>query len=274
LIEVKMRSIAITGAASGIGLATAERLRARGDRVIGIDLRDADVTCDLGTAAGRDAAIAEVRGLTGGRLDGIVAAAGVNASSVRPNSQVISVNYFGVVVTLAGLRPCLTASAQPRVVVMGSNSSTCHPNIPDGLVDACLSGDEERARRHSGDYEPAKAYAASKLAIARWCRRQATTDEWAGSGIMLNVVSPGPVDTPLHREREADPQLGAASRALVLPVGRLGQADEIAALTEFLLGPDAGFFCGSFITCDGGLDAQRRSDDSPSTFQPADTSAF
>jgi NAD(P)-dependent dehydrogenase (short-subunit alcohol dehydrogenase family) len=269
-----MRSIAITGAASGIGLATAERLRARGDRVIGVDLRDADVTCDLGTADGREAAIAEVARLAGGRLDGLVAAAGVNASSARPNAQVISVNYFGVVVTLAGLRSCLAAGAQPRVVVMGSHSSTCHPNIPEALVDACLSGDEEWARKRSAEYPPPKAYAGSKLAVARWSRRQAPTPEWAGSGIMLNVVSPGPVDTPLHREREADPHLGAASRALVLPVGRLGRADEIAALTEFLLGPDAGFFCGSFITCDGGLDAQRRSDDSPSSFAPADASAF
>jgi hypothetical protein len=86
---------------------------------------------------------------------------------------------------------------------------------------------------------------------------------------MLNVVSPGPVDTPLHRERASDPDLGAASRALVLPVGRLGTADEIASLMEFLLGPEARFFCGSFITCDGGLDAQRRSEDSPSSFVPA-----
>jgi NAD(P)-dependent dehydrogenase (short-subunit alcohol dehydrogenase family) len=269
-----MRSVVITGAASGIGLATAERLRARGDRVIGIDLRDADVICDLGSADGRETAIAEVTRLAGGHLDGVVAAAGVNASSFRPNSQVIAVNYFGVVVTLAGLRPLLASGARPGVVVLSSNSSTCHPNIPADLVDACLSGDEEEARKRSEEYQHQKAYAASKLAVARWCRRQATAEDWAGAGIMLNVVSPGPVDTPLHRERASDPDLGAASRALVLPVGRVGTADEIAALTEFLLGPEARFFCGSFITCDGGLDAQRRSEDSPSSFVPADPSAF
>src|ERR1700719_1821876 len=122
-----MRSVVITGAASGIGLATAERLRARGDRVIGIDLRNADVTCDLGSADGRETAIAEVTRLAGGRLDGVGAAGGGHASSFRPNSPLIAVNYFGVVVTLAGLRPLLASGAQPGVVVLSSNSSTCHP---------------------------------------------------------------------------------------------------------------------------------------------------
>ncbi len=62
-----MRTIAITGSASGMGAATAARVRAAGDRVIGIDVRDADVVADLGTPEGRAAAIVAVTELSGAR---------------------------------------------------------------------------------------------------------------------------------------------------------------------------------------------------------------
>ena len=57
-----MKTYVVSGAASGIGAATAALLREQGHRVIGVDLRDADVTADLGTAEGRAAAVAGVRG--------------------------------------------------------------------------------------------------------------------------------------------------------------------------------------------------------------------
>ena len=67
---------------------------------------------------------------------------------------------------------------------------------------------------------------------------------------------------PLTRMR-ADPETGPLLDMLPIPVGRPGRPEEIAALVEFLLGPDAGFFCGSVVFADGGTDAAVRADDYP-----------
>ncbi|MCL2317106.1 MAG: SDR family NAD(P)-dependent oxidoreductase, partial [Actinomycetia bacterium] len=67
----------VTGAASGIGKATAELLRSRGERVIGVDLHDADITADLSTQAGLDAMVAAVTSTSDGRIDAIYAIAGL-----------------------------------------------------------------------------------------------------------------------------------------------------------------------------------------------------
>lgn len=104
-----MGTYAVTGSASGMGAASAARLRAAGHRVIGVDLRDADVVADLGTAEGRAHAVREVIRLAGGRLDGVAAVAGVGPQ-MRDAGVVASINYFGPVALLNGLRPALEAA--------------------------------------------------------------------------------------------------------------------------------------------------------------------
>jgi NAD(P)-dependent dehydrogenase (short-subunit alcohol dehydrogenase family) len=78
-----MTTYAVTGSASGMGKASAERLRAAGHTVIGIDLKDADVVADLSTSEGRAVAVAEVLTRTGGILDGAVLAAGLGPHAGR-----------------------------------------------------------------------------------------------------------------------------------------------------------------------------------------------
>src|SRR5687768_12498991 len=104
------RTSVVTGSASGIGRATRELLENRGERVIGVDLHDADVTVDLTTIDGRAAMVDGVRRLTGGAVDAVYAVAGL----AQPVPATVAVNFFGAVATLEGLRPFLVASAAPR----------------------------------------------------------------------------------------------------------------------------------------------------------------
>ncbi len=263
-----MRTVAVTGSGSGMGAALRARLTAAGDRVIGVDVQNAEIQADLGTPAGRARAIEAVREASGGVLDGLVTCAGLNGLPDRPASLLISVNYFGTVELLAGLRPLLARGTDPAAVAISSNSTTCAPGIDETLVAACLGGDEEAARAQAGEGESVSTYPVTKTALAWWVRRQAITPEWAGAGITLNAVAPGAVDTPLLQEGLDDPTIGPLIAAFQAPIGRNGRPEEIAALLQYLLGPDARFFCGSVLFCDGGMDAQLRSDDWPKPWRP------
>jgi NAD(P)-dependent dehydrogenase (short-subunit alcohol dehydrogenase family) len=256
-------TIVVTGSSSGIGAATKRRLEATGHRVVGVDLRDAEVTADLSTPAGRVAAIDGVGQLAGGAIDGLVTCAGVAGLTDRAGSLVASVNYFGTVALLDGLRPLLARGSRPAAVAISSNSTTIQPAVPVELARRCLAGDEDGARAVADEASALMAYPATKLAVAWWVRRHAPTAAWAGAGITLNAVAPGKVETPLLDETRGDDVIGKLVDALPMPVGRSGTPEEIAALVAFLLGPDARFFCGSVLFCDGGTDAQLRADDFP-----------
>jgi NAD(P)-dependent dehydrogenase (short-subunit alcohol dehydrogenase family) len=253
-----MRVIAVTGSASGIGAATRTRLEAAGDKVIGIDVRNAEVIADLASAPGRRAAIDAVRQAAGNRLDGLVVCAGVGPQ-VEPWSTIVSLNYFGAQVLLEGLHDALAAGSRPAAVAVSSNSAVL-PGMDTELVSACLSGDEEEARRIAISFDGHRTYAGSKLALARWVRRNAPGPALAGAGIRLNAVAPGAVMTPLLQSGLDHPILGDAIRNFPIPTGGFGTPDQIAATIAFLLSPDAAFCCGSVVFVDGGTDAMFRPD--------------
>ncbi|MDE0163320.1 MAG: SDR family oxidoreductase [Acidimicrobiaceae bacterium] len=259
---------AISGAASGMGAAARSRIEAAGHRVIGIDLRDAEVCADLGTAEGRAEAVGAVVDAAGGVLDGAVSAAGLGPPTA--GEIIARVNYFGSVALLEGLRPALAASGSAQVVQFGSNSSTTTPNLPDELLAACLEGREEDAVAVVSEadpvFAPAVAYAGAKLAVTRWCRRAAVTEPWVAEGIRLNVIAPGPVDTPLLRRGRADEVYGPLMEAFPVPVTETPDAGALAQWVEFLLSPAARFACGSVFYVDGGTDALIRADDWPRSF--------
>lgn len=104
------RTIVVTGAASGIGKETARQLEAAGDTVLRVDLREGDVTGDLGDPDGVDRVAAEITERIGGRLDGLVANAGVSA----PSELSVKINFPGTVQLIEGLRPLLAAGTDPR----------------------------------------------------------------------------------------------------------------------------------------------------------------
>jgi NAD(P)-dependent dehydrogenase (short-subunit alcohol dehydrogenase family) len=262
-------TIAVTGSGSGIGAATAARLTADGHRVIGVDLRGAAIEADLGTPDGRAAAVAAVTEASGGVLDGLITCAGISGLPGRAASLLAAVNYFGTVVVMEGLRPLLAAGANPSAVAISSNSTTTAPGYDLDLVEALLAGDEPAALEVADRSDSIIAYAATKLAVARWVRRSAVSPDWAGAGIRLNAIAPGMIATPMIDEGRSDEflstQLDMFEQTIAL--GRPGRPEEMASLLAFLVGPESSFFCGSIVFCDGGTDAALRTDDWPARWE-------
>lgn len=256
------RTYVITGSASGIGATTAKTLRDRGDRVIGIDLRDAEVEADLSVPEGRIDAAKRATELAGGVIDGVIACAGISA----PIAKTISINYFGVAELLDALRPALAASDAPRAAVVSSMASL-QPNSKE-MVEAALAGDEAKAVEIAegfaaqGPEAGYLVYPSSKRAIARWVRREAITPEWAGAGIALNAVAPGTVKTPMTADLLATEEGRAmVDSAVPMPLNSHQPAQSIADVLIWLTDVQNTHMAGQVIYCDGGADATLRGDD-------------
>jgi NAD(P)-dependent dehydrogenase (short-subunit alcohol dehydrogenase family) len=259
-----MATYAVTGAASGIGAATKQRLEAAGHRVIGVDLHGADIEADLSDPAGRASAVEQVASRCDGELAGLVVCAGLAGLPERAASLLVSVNYFGSVEVIVGLRDVLAAGGG-SVVAMSSNSTTCQPGFSLDLVDACLAGDEAAACVLADTDESLLAYPATKTAIARWIRRHAPQPEWAGAGVRLNAVAPGMVETAMVAEGRAHPVVGPLLGMFPLPLGRPGRAEETAAAIDFLL--HTGYCVGTILLIDGGTEALFRPDAWPTRWE-------
>ncbi|WP_243788369.1 SDR family oxidoreductase [Saccharopolyspora gloriosae] len=241
-----MGTYAVTGSASGMGSATAGKLRAAGHTVVGVDLANADLVADLSTADGRRTAAEGVLAAVGGRLDGAVLAAGVGPVPGR-EAVIPQVNYFGAIELLRRWRPALAAAGNAKVVVLSSNSTTTTPLVPRRAVRALLSGDPDRAVRGArvfGKAARAIIYSGSKIALSRWVRRTAVLPEWAGSGIRLNALAPGAILTPIFP----------------VPIGGYGDPSQLADWVVFMLSDAADFLVGSVVFVDDGSDAYFRFD--------------
>lgn len=244
----------VTGSASGIGRAVRARLEAAGEQVLGVDLHDAEVVADLADPAARRAAVLQITRLAP-VLRGAVTCAGLGPLPDRDPALLVSLNHFGTVDLLAGLRPLLAPGA--AVVAVSSNSTTCQPGVPQRLVDACLAGDEGAAREVArGIATMDGVYPATKTAVAHWVRAQAPA--WVADGVRLNAVAPGLVETAMTAEMRADGTVAPLLAAFPLPMGRGATADEIAAVVTWLLSDESAVVVGALLVCDGGTDALLR----------------
>jgi len=193
----------VSGAASGIGALVRKRLETQGYDVIGIDLKNTEVTADLSTAAGREAAIADALEKCGGKIDRMVLAAGLATNG--------------------------------RSVVIGSNSSQMRTDPNNPMVEAMLEGDEGKAMEAIGDQHAAGVYGHSKHAVTRAVRRRAA--EWGALGITVNVIAPGPTETAMLQGVKDHPTI---SKSLdMIPIPQKGSVIYVDGGTDAQLRPDA-----------------------------------
>lgn len=252
-----MRTVAISGAASGLGAATRAILEAQGDRVVGVDLRGSDVDADLATPEGRDTAIRHVVERAGGALDAAIVCAGLGPH-VEDRSLIVAVNYFGALELLDGWRDALERGQAPAAVAIGSNSTTLDPNPDADLVAACLRGDEAEARRIAAGLPGHRVYSSSKAAVQRAIRHRAPA--WGAHGVRLNAVAPGAFTSPLLQADLDDPTFGPAIRALPIPLAHIADTEEVADVVAWLCSSGARYVHGAVLFVDGGTDAVVRPD--------------
>ncbi|SCD38106.1 NAD(P)-dependent dehydrogenase, short-chain alcohol dehydrogenase family [Streptomyces sp. TverLS-915] len=236
---------AVTGGASGIGLAAARALAARGAEVAVLDLKPDDVPapltalrCDVTDATSVRGAFTALRERYG-HLDVLVNNAGVGAQgTVADNDEdewhhVLDVNVVGIARVTAAALPLLRASRHAAVV------NTCSIAATAGLPQRAL-------------------YSASKGAVLALTRAMAA--DHLREGIRVNCVNPGTVDTPwVGRLLDAapDPEAERAALSARQPTGRLVTAEEVAGAIAYLASPASGATTGTALAVDGGMDALR-----------------
>src|SRR5579864_822678 len=236
----------VTGGNSGIGLATAKRFREEGAKVVisGRDQRTLDEA--VKTIGGEVVAVrADVAKLTDldklyktvaekfGRIDVLFANAGIAKFAPLAEStealydETFNINVKGVYFTIQKALPLLNDGAS--IIINSSVASE------SGVADTSI-------------------YSATKAAIRSFART--LTTELVGRGIRINVVSPGPIHTPIFgRNGLSQDQIDDVSRMLVskVPMNRFGEPEEVADTVLFLASPEASYITGVDINVDGGM---------------------
>lgn len=224
------RRVAVTGAASGIGLGIAQRLADEGAEVLSLDLGPSpigeSITADVRDPASMEAAAEQI-----GAVDGVVANAGIRGLDagaeempIEAFDEVLAVNLRGVFVTCQAFGKRMLQAGSGSIVAIASMSGNRVVNVPQRTVH----------------------YNTAKAGVTAMVRTLAV--EWGPRGVRVNSVSPGYVRTPLL---DADATHHEQWKGLTV-LGRFAEVDEIAAATLYLLSDESGYCCGTDLLVDGG----------------------
>ncbi|MGW6333058.1 SDR family NAD(P)-dependent oxidoreductase [Nocardia rhamnosiphila] len=232
-----MKTAVVTGGASGIGLAIAQRLRSDGFHVAALDRNAAAEDDSAYRADVTDPdSVAEALGAVREKLGPVtvlVNAAGVDGFKRFQNidfaewQRVIEVNLHGVFHTIQAVLPDMLAAGWGRIVNISSSSAQ--------------SGQPFMSH-----------YVSSKSAVNGLTKSLAL--ELGPSGITVNAVPPGFIDTPMLRRSEERRLLGGTVEDHIqrTPVRRVGKPEDIAATCAFLISEEAGYITGQIIGVNGG----------------------
>lgn len=239
------QTVIVTGAASGIGLATASRVAREGGRVVAVDIsaerlaafadthaahRITTVLADITSAEG----VAQIVAAAGGRVDGLANVAGITDDMTPLHevsdevwSRVWAVNVDGMFRLTRAVLPLMLAASRGSVVNVAS--------------EAALRGSTAGA-----------AYTASKHAVVGLTKSSAFM--YGPLGIRVNAVAPGPVATPIA-PRFASAHGAQRIRSMLALIPDVAQAAQLAASIAFLLSDDATNINGAILPSDGGWSA-------------------
>ena len=225
-MSLEKRSALVTGGASGIGAAVAERLEAVGVRVIRLDITPTPSThvLDVTDEQACRQAVSDA-----GALDILVNCAGVadlNAPSWKlPDGEferVIAINLTGTYYMCRAALPGMVERGWGRIVNVAS-----------------IAGKEGNPN--------AAAYSASKAGVIGLTKSLAK--EVAGTGVLVNCVTPAVIDTPMLSQASEEHLKYMVSK---IPMGRVGQPDEVAALIAWLCSDECSFSTGAVFDISGG----------------------
>lgn len=228
------RTVAITGAASGIGLGIARRLLDEGARVFSLDLVPGPlgeyIPADVRDPASMAAAAQAVIDATGA-IDGFVANAGIRGVDqgaedlpVEAFDEVLATNLRGVFVSCQAIGRHMLTAGRGSIVAIASMSGNRIINVPMRIAH----------------------YHAAKGGVTALVRALAV--EWGPRGVRVNALSPGYIRTPLA---DSDTEHHALWESMTV-LGRMGTVEEVAAGVRYLLSDEAAFCCGTDLLMDGG----------------------